>query len=43
MVDRKHWELNIGRWRLERWCLGTPCFLTPNQRHPITLRRIRRG
>jgi hypothetical protein len=39
----KHWEVHLGRWHLGRWCAGAPCFLTPNQRHPISAWKVRRG
>lgn len=37
----KHWEIRVGWWHLGRWCAGAPCFLTPNQPHPIRLWKVR--
>ena len=25
--DRKHWQVDIGRLNVERWCSGAPCHL----------------
>jgi hypothetical protein len=35
----RHWEITVAGWHLSRWCTGAPCYLTPNQRHPVSLRR----
>jgi hypothetical protein len=42
--DRKHWQADLGRFSLERWCPGAPCHL-PGVRvrhHWIRVRIYRR-
>jgi hypothetical protein len=41
-MDRRHWELQVGRTLVVRWCSGSPCFLTPNARHSVTVVRVRK-
>jgi hypothetical protein len=36
--DRRHWELNLWRLNLVRWCPGAPCYVVPYRRHWIRIR-----